>query len=543
MNGLLRKSLLVLLLLGVTAYVGYKMAIQILHGFNKYHFIDNVELAIETSDGPFSGEIYGKAFRGADRPFEPNATGTWDYPNHLREVLVYTSAENRDKITSMTFQLDTFQLVFSGEQLQFSESSVEINGQQYTAWKLNTGPEDWPNVSNVPYLKPILNWRGDYHFLRFALSKLFSGNFFFLLKIILFFGWFPQVLYPWFKHRLNEHLDKYLVLALSGIFSLMFTNLLLYYLLILLPHSTELFYIGTVFAIYLGLYFPYRKEHIQRRKRARESWSSVGHRLKEWEQKLVEQKEYHLKITRHDLLKAVRSGVFVFLGILVLCIGARNSVHTLDGSADIFEYAATGKALAQSKSIDFLNPFYNGPGSFTRHSFHAPGFVLLMTWESLVNSFFSVDEIRWYKVVNLFLAVMMLIGVFRLVKQKGEWLAWLAVIALLASFSFLSFGLNNHIDMLRIATLYSAILMAGLFLQKPSTNLAALFGMALGFSAFSHSMNTILAVGLAGITLLVAKNTIGDRVKSGIITGLFFLAFGAIHYALDMAIGTGWIFR
>jgi len=165
---------------------------------------------------------------------------------------------------------------------------------------------------------------------------------------------------------------------------------------------------------------------------------------------------------------------------------------------DITKYAILGEYTFDAKS---LSPFYErgiqSTGILLKGS-HKPLFVLLATWERMLNDAFGMAGDMYFKSVGAYYGVLLWLLLFYLVAKRDKWMAVIASAALVSGFSFGESLLSPHIDMFRIYMLALAIFFFAMSLKNEKDYFSlTLFGIYGGFAACSHT------IGLAFVVIAV----------------------------------------
>ena len=305
-----------------------------------------------------------------------------------------------------------------------------------------------------------------------------------------------------------------------------FTVLILYYLLLIIPHRPHLFYLAVVGAIYLLLLILGRKGFPEILRKAKASvktlWATPG------------------KTVYWCILLAV------LLGVLALFPGS--ILKTPIEGHDALIYGNFGKVYYQEKQVPYekvMTPRKKGfffPGSTK------PSFSLLLTWEMMLNTK-DTNKTRefdlYFRSISGYYGILITAVVFLWLYRKNKYLALLGMLVLLSGLRFFLMLTDYHLDSFRIFFLMLSWIWLAYTIKEtaspPHKGIPLSFlllGVFSGFTAFAHLIGLVVAVvnGLA-FFLFVEENFRARALK----TALFFLSvlvFGGIHYVLEALFGS-----
>lgn len=305
------------------------------------------------------------------------------------------------------------------------------------------------------------------------------------------------------------------------------TSLFLYYLLLLVPHVSNGFYVIVIISIYAGLLWFGRKDLLVAPK-------EIRGRLKFGWKKYRSSSVFPKMETLFFIL-------FFFLLILFfLHISSHILLRPLTGN-DILEYAAQGKALFSLKHIEFRSPILNTETGFYRPSFHAPGFSLLLTWEMMIDSLWKSQNDLYFKCLSLYFGLLIILLQAYWLSRKSKRLALLGTVALLTALNFFYSFLSFHIDTYRIFFLMVAWIYLAYALDKKDSLSFLLLGVFSGLAAFAHSLGVPIALLTGLVFFAFLRGNFLAKLKAAAFVGLTMLACGGLHYVIDLFWGAGWI--
>lgn len=305
--------------------------------------------------------------------------------------------------------------------------------------------------------------------------------------------------------------DKTLLLLTSLGISPIFTSLITYYLLLLIPHKTSIFYLLIIASFYLLIYLIKRKEIPET-----------------------------LKIIKNIFLSCNKYFLAVLLLLIIVWQFTIITIPIL--GHDTFEYATQGKIFFTNKFIIYQERQFDSTTNFFYVGLHGFGYPLFGTTERFFNDIFSAQKDYYFRSISGYYWILIVLLQYYLLSKKNKILAILATITLITSFGFTIMFAFYHLDTLRIYLLMLSTIYLLKSIDSDNNFNLVLFGIAAGLSAFSHSLNCILS-SIQILTFFIFQKKFGLKfIKTAYII-LFFAAFGGIHYLLDTIGGTGWILK
>lgn len=210
---------------------------------------------------------------------------------------------------------------------------------------------------------------------------------------------------------------------------------------------------------------------------------------------------------------------------------------------DVLEYGVQGRIFLRDRAISYQRFQFDAASGFHYVGLHGFSFPLLFTWEGLWGALLGVRTDVWVRSITMWYGWLLIAFCWALLRRFDRWAAVPAGIALTAPIGFLFLMTIYHLDSFRIMLFTCAVAAFVAVLQAPSRERVLLFGALAGAQAFVHSVGAILAGVLVAVLLFalpVRWNTRINWLAQGV--GMLLL-FGAVHYLVDIAFGTGWIFQ
>ncbi|GEM_PF-1177276 len=316
-----------------------------------------------------------------------------------------------------------------------------------------------------------------------------------------------------------------------------------YYLLLFSPFDSALAYVITVLTILSGLalwlFVRFRADFLTHALAPFSIWTTPDFELTP---QIPFLNGFNLKWGgRHiDAFKVLVLFIFIYIVIYWLEFVANKPLT----GHDVLEYALLANTFVDWLDIDYEVHIVNEQTGFYFLGLHGYGFPLLGFWEKAVNSVFEVRGDYFFRAATgyySFLTVMMVY--YFLKRQFNLKVAMVSLAMLFSSYAFYLMVREYHIDALRMFTLLGSWLL--LFYAWKSQNRYTMWilGAALGICSFVHSINFMISCFVFLALVLFLEGTMSERLKKLAGCALTFILFGAIHYLLDLAIGSGWILK
>ncbi len=307
-----------------------------------------------------------------------------------------------------------------------------------------------------------------------------------------------------------------------------FTSLLLYYLLLFLPHLSNLFYLLAILITYFILLFLGRKSFYI-------LWTDIIARIKNT------RKKFNNLNTSHRLETVIFTGILILFLISFLFLYLTNTLQTPLDETDSLRYGTLGKILFTEKSLEYRwVRIYPQTGSYSKIN-HAPSFSLLLTWEKIMNSFFNSEKDLYYKSTSVYYGILILSLMIFWLSKKSKYLALLSIFALLSGFIFYRTLIKVHLDSYRIFFLIISWIFLAYAIEKKDSLSYLLFGVSSGFAAFSHTIGAVLILFNYLALFIFMKGNLKIRLSRTCLVTILVIIFGWFHYILDIIWGFGWI--
>lgn len=327
------------------------------------------------------------------------------------------------------------------------------------------------------------------------------------------------------KERIHSNLELLLYsLGLGPVF----TSLILYYLLLFFPHNSNLFYFLTVSIIYLILLFLGRK------------YFSVL--LADIIEKIKDTKETIRNLnTFHRIELIIVSAVPILLVAFFIFLYLTTILQTPLNDSDALKYGTLGKILFKEKSLEYrwIRPYPETGFYFNAHS--APSFSLLTTWEKIMDSFFRIDKDLYYKSLSTYYSLLILSIMFIWLSKKNKYLAVLGIFALLSGLPFFKTLIIRHLDSYRIFFLIISLIYLAYSIEKKDSTSFSLLGVFSGFAAFSHTIGAVIVILICLALFIFIEGNLNYKLRKTSFITILVIAFGWLHYILDIIWGYGWI--
>jgi hypothetical protein len=390
------------------------------------------------------------------------------------------------------------------------------------------------NHSVLPLLNKIKNWKGDIKLLTLAFkvenNRNEKQNFIFAIILMLSF----YLIIPYCCYRLFRKFDNIIpenILKITAVaISVPLTTVFLYYFLLIFPYIATQFYGLTLIIIWLIIIctiFPFRI--IQNK------FSTLLNNL------TINGFNKNSLDNILSLTLSFKKIIQIAGVVLILFFVYKQIQRPIDGSSDVFEYAASGKAFFNEMAIKYSGVIIDSDNGFPRPSYHAPGYPLVLSMEMYLASLFNIKSDAFYKSINIIYGLLILMLIWQAAYKTPVLFRFVILAGFFFSQSFLYSLFSFHIDNYRIALMLLSFLYMALSIKEKSTLTLFLFGVACGLSSFSHSIGLITSLISIFIFFIFYEKKFSVRILHSIYITLLLLLFGGIHYLIDVIIGTGWI--
>lgn len=307
-----------------------------------------------------------------------------------------------------------------------------------------------------------------------------------------------------------------------------FTVLMLYYLLQIIPHRPHSFYPVCIFLVYVPLFI----------------FSIRGFKI------LLKQLKAFFKSTTAKLQtlnsrEKVKKGVYLFV-VLALLAGffsfyPANIFKTPVDGHDALIYGNFGKRYYQGREVSYSKITAPGKNGFTFLGSQKPSFSLLLTWEMMLNHRAANKEKHfdlYYRSVTGYYWLLIVLVQFLWLYRKNKTLALLGILVLLAGLQFFLMLINYHLDSFRLFSLLLSWIWLAYTIEKKDRLSFFLLGVFSGFTAFTHLIGLVVALANVLAFLIFYESGLKVRVLKTAVLALVILAFGAVHYLLEALYGS-----
>ena len=349
----------------------------------------------------------------------------------------------------------------------------------------------------------------------------------FLLKSCFFFLFGGSVCFALFNKVLSKS-SKVNVLISLGL-GPVFASLILYYLLVLMPGLSSVFYLSVITLVwgvllywkrtqipaFFGALYAYKKDFV--------NLLSINKGLN----------TYLFQTNNVALLLVL--GVFAF--------GFYNCVMTAIIGHDPLEYMVQGKYFFEQKEIIYQKHNFHPSNGFYYVGLHGWSFPLQVTLEYLFDDLSFAGYDLYFRLLTPLYGTILLLLTYYAVKLKAnvEW--GVAAICMLVFAKGFFIGINYvHIDAYRIFLIVLAIYCLIQFVKQNTTERLLLLSFVAGNAAFTHSLSVFIAFFIGLALVFFTKRTLWKKIQLGLSYAFLLIAFGGIHYLLDILFGTGWLF-
>ncbi|NIM15931.1 MAG: hypothetical protein GTO45_28355 [Candidatus Aminicenantes bacterium] len=307
-----------------------------------------------------------------------------------------------------------------------------------------------------------------------------------------------------------------------------FTVLVLYYLLLVIPRQSHFFYAAGIFLVYgLICIFSFRGFRI------------LGRQLTEWFKSAA---GAWRNMGSSEKIKQAAYWIFVFLllgSFLFLYLG--NTLQTPLEHHDALVYGNLGKLYYQQKEIPYARAVLPAENGFIHIGSQKPSFSLLLTWEMMLNPEHinqKKDFDMYFRSTSAYYGLLIIAIQFLWFYRKNRYLALLGLLVLLSGLGFVSMLVNYHLDSFRIFLLLISWIFLAYTIKKKDRFSLFLLGMFSGFAAFTHLIGLAAAFLNCLAVLIFDESGIKTRILKTAALGVLILVFGNIHYLMEALYGS-----
>jgi hypothetical protein len=193
--------------------------------------------------------------------------------------------------------------------------------------------------------------------------------------------------------------------------------------------------------------------------------------------------------------------------------------------------------------IDYPEHRFDKATGFYYVGLHGFLFPLVLTWEKLVGSLVNYQSDYFFKAISGVYSFLV-ISLFYLFNRKffPTSRAVIHTLLLLFTYGFFIVSLRFHIDTARLFFFIVSTLFFMACIRTDKASVWILAGACFGIQAYGHSLGVFLSI-IALATLTIFSKVDLVRFKLLSIAGTCMIAFGGIHYIIDIFWGTGWILK
>ncbi len=284
-------------------------------------------------------------------------------------------------------------------------------------------------------------------------------------------------------NRSNLHSNFELMLYSLGL-GPVFTALMLYYLLLLIPGQAHLFYVLGIFVVY-GVICIFSIKGFQ----------ILGVQLKEW----VKSSTTKWKgLDSKEKFKRAIYWTFLLLllgSFLIFYVG--NTLQTPLENHDALIYGNPGKMYYHKKEVTYSKVMKPAKNGFFFQGPQKPSFSLLLTREMMLNDKQTNQSpyFDMYFRCNSGYYGLLIIGLyFFWLYRKNKYLALLGLLVLFSGFRFFLMIVNYHLDAPRMFFLVVSWIWLAYTIKRKDGFSLFLLGVFSGSTAFTHLIGWVVAV-------------------------------------------------
>lgn len=350
-----------------------------------------------------------------------------------------------------------------------------------------------------------------------------------IAKLLFFIGFGAMAFYAIIS-KLTKNNDSKIQFIYSLGIGPVLASLFLYYLLIIIPHQSNWFYLIAITILYAALILINKKSTPYFFSNIKWLFNQIANLFK------------FKKGIKHYCLNT--NNLFLIFIAPIVAYGCINILLTQIPGHDVLEYLVQGEYFFNQKEITYQAQNYNSANGFYYVGLHGWSFPLQTTLEKLFDSvsFYGYD--LYFRSLTLWYGILITAIVYYFSKKyTTTYFALAAALVLLLTKGFFNGITSFHIDSYRIFLFTLSIIFTLKYIKLPNTNTLILLSFFAGSSAFTHSLSVLISI-FIGLTILIFyQNNLFNKLKSATIYTFLILLFGGVHYILDVFIGTGWIFN
>ncbi len=326
----------------------------------------------------------------------------------------------------------------------------------------------------------------------------------------------------------NRHYSTAELILYSMGLGPVFTVLLLYYFLLLIPGLSHSFYLVSILTLFaLTLVFSLRGFHI------------LGLRLFHWFKSSAS--SWRSLPPKEKTKNALFWGFLLALGTGFLFLYLGNTLHTPIEHHDALVYGNYGKMYFQQKQIYYSKVMRPARNGFYFQGSQRPSFSLLLTWEMLLNS----DSINqkpyfdmYFRSISGYFGLLVISLCFYWLFKKNKYLALLGLLVLFSGLQFFLMLVNYHLDSYRLFFLLVSWIWLAYTIKERDNFALFLLGVFSGLAGFTHLIGLVAAL-VNGLALFIFyEGDFKTRFRKTAALALMILVLGNFHYLLEVFFGS-----
>jgi hypothetical protein len=309
------------------------------------------------------------------------------------------------------------------------------------------------------------------------------------------------------------------ILLLSFSVTPAMVSLTIYYLYLLFPKMTPLFYFAATILVFISIWYLSRKQSL---------------RFKN----LVTEKVHSAKNENPTILKVFCSLLVIFVffwQIVVIKIPLLRH--------DTLEYATWAKVTFERKSIEYSKYKYDQTSGFYYVGLHGFTFPILLVWELTWNSIVHSSNDYYFRSITGWYWIIILSTFYYYLSKKSKLVALIGTISLAITPAYAAAFFYYHLDTLRMSLLLLSLPLLIYSIEKKELTPVLVLGAVSGLMANVHSLGAIFSGLYLFLYFAFSKENYSGRFKKILLLIFLILFFGGIHYVLDLFLGTGWLLK
>ena len=321
----------------------------------------------------------------------------------------------------------------------------------------------------------------------------------------------------------NKYSNSEILLYCFGL-GPVFTTLLLYYLFLMIPNRTNIFYLAVLISFYLVIALF-----------GKNSLKIIFFEVIYSAKSVI----YSEKCRQYRIGNIIISSSICIAFLIYLSVYLSHILPQPLNGHDILNYGVTGKYLYAQKTLAPIWVNEHANSGYSYEILHPPSFSLILTWEKIINSFFQINSDFYFKSISTYYGFLIIGVQFYWAAKISKWLALISTCALISGLAFYNLFFLNHIDTYRILLYTLSVIFLAYSIKNGDFLAITMLGVFSGFMAFTHRLGLLLAVINCSAFFIFYDNNLFNKIKitSGLI--ILILLFGANHYIFDCIFGQG----